>query len=101
MMPAKTCVQRNSRLSHSLRVGSRFMCLVLGALFLCFVLERTFLFNKVLSTKYQVLTPAISRIAVRADQQRNVVMLGAVVDIEDDRDLRIEAVDAERREIRL
>src|ERR1051325_3266707 len=76
MMPAKTCVQRNSRLSHSLSVGS--MIMMFG--------ER--------------LAPAISRIAVRTDQKWNVVMLGSVVDVEYDSHLRIETGDAKRREIR-
>src|SRR5262249_33631058 len=75
MMPAKTCAQRNKRLSHSLRVGSS-------------VIKRSFL------------TSAISGVAVRADQQRHVIVLRRVVDVEDNAHLRIETCQVERREIR-
>src|SRR4051812_1774280 len=46
------------------------------------------------------LAPAIGGVAVGADQQRNVIVLGAVVDVEDDRHLRIETASTERRKIR-
>ena len=47
----------------------------------------------------KLLTPTIRRVTVRTDQQRNVIMLGTVVDIEYDRHLRIETRDAERRKV--
>src|ERR1700752_30468 len=98
MMPAKTCIQRSSRFSHSLRVGSRVICAW------CFVLSAQFKMceneNKQ-SSKYEskVLTSTIGRITVRTDQKRNVIMLRTVVDVEDDRYLRVEAVDAERSKV--
>src|SRR5262249_9096637 len=45
------------------------------------------------------LAPAIGGVAVRTNEQRNVVVLSAVVDVKDDRHLRIETAHAERREI--
>src|SRR5215216_4675550 len=47
------------------------------------------------------LTPAIGGVAIRTDEKRNVIMLGAVVDVENDRHLRIETADTERREVGL
>src|ERR1044072_8873227 len=75
-MPANTCIQRNSRLSHSLSVGSRMI--ILG----------------------RRLAPAIGGVAVRTDEQRNVIVLRAVVDVENDRHLWIETAGTQRREIR-
>src|SRR5215210_3565794 len=45
------------------------------------------------------LTPAVGGVAVGTDQQWNVIMLRAVVDVEDDRHLRIETSDTKRREV--
>src|ERR1043166_9115141 len=73
MIPAKTCVQRTSRLSHSLSVGSRII---------------------------EGLASAIGRIAVRTNQQRHVIMLRRIFNVEDYAHLRIEAATTERREIR-
>src|SRR6185503_14049928 len=94
MMPAKTCVQRNSRLSHSLRVGSRIIRLCLSFV-LC-----TWFFVLGTRTKHKVLTATISRIAVRTDQKWNMIVLGSIVNVEDHCHLWIEAGDAQRREIR-
>ena len=46
-----------------------------------------------------MLTSAIRRITVRADQKWNVIMLRTIGDVEYDCYLRIEAADTERREI--
>jgi len=45
------------------------------------------------------LAPAIGGVAVRTNEQRNVIVLRAVVDVKNDRHLRIETGDAERQEV--
>src|SRR5688572_21629813 len=79
MIPAKTCTQRNRRLSHSFRVGS--------------------ILSFVPGTGLYALAPAIRRVAVRTDQQRNVIVLRSIVDVEHNRHLRIETRDTQRRKI--
>src|SRR5215213_8150040 len=134
MMPANTCVQRNSRLSHSLSVGSRIILFWvdahapeeqdvystrLPAMFfapggaicvssdIALRKERRDLLSLAINilllrskAQVQALAPAIGGIAVWADQQWNVIMLRAIVDVENDRHLGIETGDTERREVR-
>src|SRR5258705_7980148 len=80
MMPANTWTQRNNRLSHSLRVGS-------------IVIENWCFY------RWTLLTSPISGVDIGTDQQRHMIVLGRVVDLEDHRDLRIEALDTKRGKI--
>src|SRR5258705_7667489 len=45
------------------------------------------------------LTAAVSRVAIRADQERHMIVLRRVIDFEDHCNLRIKILDAEFREI--
>src|SRR6267142_6064069 len=84
MMPANTWIQRKMRLSHSLMVGSMIIVVTQAV-----SLRK----HRKLTVCVQMLASAISRVAIRADQKWDMVVLGCVIDLEYDCHLREKAFD--------